>query len=359
MSLHPPSELPHLTRLGKDKAVEGAITCLALAHNEANIIGPFLEHYRALGPVSFVIVDDHSTDGTREFLEAQDDVTIYQPKPGSSYARDKRAWRSEILDSCAHGKWCLVPDIDEHLVYRGMERTPLPEFIAGLEEEGAEALFCIMVDMYADRPLAEHVFEGGSLEELRRAFPLFDRLEGWNYRFIMPERKYRKRFPTPQRHVSGGLYERLISTHRRKPGPLRRFFLIRYADLSTPLNLSEKEYRMNALARRILRPFHPGPKRTLDLTKLALIRWKAGMRFAGGAHVVDRELRLSERRGVLLHYKFTRGDNGIRYLVERGQHARAGAYYSGLLSEKVLHRSPVGAPTTAFRGEASLGELLR
>ncbi len=356
MSLHP-SELPHLTRLGKDKSVEGAITCLALAHNEANIIGPFLEHYRALGPVSFVIVDDHSTDGTREFLEAQDDVTIYQPKPGSSYARDKRAWRSEILDSCADGKWCLVPDIDEHLVYRGMERTPLPEFIAGLEEEGAEALFCIMVDMYADRPLAKHVFEGGSLKELRQAFPLFDRLEGWNYRFVMGPSRYRKKFPTPPRMVTGGMMERLFAKPDAQPGLFGKYLLLRYGDLSTGHELSKASLAMNYLARRILRRSMPQP--VLDLGKLALIRWQGGMQFNGGAHAVDRGLHLSEQRGALLHYRFTRGLDGIRYIARRGQHAKAGAYYSGLLSEKVLHRSPVGAPTTAFRGEASLGALLR
>ena len=354
-----PGQLPHLSRRGPSRLRKDAIPCLALAHNEANIIGPFLEHYRALGPVSFIIVDDHSTDGTREFLEAQPDVTIYQPVPGSTYARDKRAWRSEILDACADGRWCLAPDIDEHLVWRGMANTSLPELIGALEEEGAEALLCIMVDMYADKPLAEHVFPGGTLADLRQAFPLFDRLEGWNYRFIMTGRKSRKKFPTPQRYVSGGLYERLISTYHRKPAPLQRFFLARYADLSTSQNLTGREYMINLLARRFLRPFHAGPRRNLNLTKLTLIRWRKGMQFFGGAHSVNRRLQLSERRGALLHYRFTRGGRGLRYLAERGQHARGGAYYRQLLDDEGLARSPVGEASTGFRDDASLGPLLR
>ena len=48
----------------------GGMPLVALAHNEANLIAPFLAHYRAMGPVHFVIVDDHSTDGTRDLLMA-------------------------------------------------------------------------------------------------------------------------------------------------------------------------------------------------------------------------------------------------------------------------------------------------
>ena len=349
-----PAEFLHLSRVGQSKPVESTTLCLALAHNEANVIGEFLDHYRSLGPVSFAIVDDHSTDGTREILEAQPDVTIYQPKEGSTYARDKRAWRSEILDACADGKWCLAPDIDEHLVYKDMGNTPLPALIAQLEAEGAEALFCIMVDMYADKPLAEHEFVGGGL---RKAFPLFDRLEGQNYRFLMAPRNFRKRYPTPLRYVSGGMYERLF--RRNRIGPMQYFFLKRYADLSTPMNLSWQEHLMNAVGKRLLRDLRKGPSRSLDLSKLALIKWRAGMQFSGGTHAVSRKLRLSERRGALLHYKFTRGAAGIRYNTARGQHAGGGVYYKGFSRNSLLLKSPADPVTTTYNNETSLGALLR
>ena len=57
---------------------------VALAHNEANLIQPFLAHYRALGPTHFIIVDDHSTDGTRAMLEGQPAVTLLRPVPGTT-----------------------------------------------------------------------------------------------------------------------------------------------------------------------------------------------------------------------------------------------------------------------------------
>jgi len=317
-----------------------SIPCLALAHDEANIIGEFLDHYRALGPVSFIIVDDHSTDGTRAFLEAQPDVTIYQPKPGSTYSRDKRAWRSEILDACADGRWCLVPDIDEHLVYKGMKNTPLPTLIAELE---------------ADKPLAEHVFKGGSLRE---AFPLFDRLEEQNYRFLMHPSRFLEKYPTPTRFVTGGMVERLFSDPTNKPpSPLARYFLMRCADLTTLHNLARSGRMMNRLARILLKrhlpPLH------LDLAKLALIRWRRGMQFSGGPHATNRPLRLSEKRGVMLHYRFTRGAEGIRYLARRGQHAKDGAYYQRFLQGKTLCMSPAGTVTSRYVDETSLGDLLR
>ncbi len=350
-----PAQLPHLTRLGPARSATGTIPCLALAHNEANIIGAFLDHYRALGPVSFIIVDDHSTDGTREFLQSQPDVTLYQPQPGSTYARDKRAWRSEILDACADGRWCLVPDIDEHLVYRDMANTPLPSLIAELEREGAGALFCVMIDMYADKPLAEHEFKGGSLRE---AFPFFDRLEEQNYRFLMPSSRFSRKFPTPPRFVTGGLVERLFSApNNRLPPPLLRDFLKRYVDLSTPHNPSPSEHLMNRLARNILKWYLP--PLPLDLAKLTLLRWQKGMQFSGGPHATNRPIRLSEKRGVVLHYRFTRGAEGIRYLARRGQHAKGGAYYARFLDEKMLCLSPRGSVTSAYTGEASLGDLLR
>ena len=351
-----PANLQHLSRLGGPaRSATGTIPCLALAHNEANIIGAFLDHYRALGPVSFIIVDDHSTDGTREFLQSQPDVTLYQPRPGSTYSRDKRAWRSEILDACADGRWCLVSDIDEHLVYRDMANTPLQSLIAELEREGAEALLCVMVDMYADKPLAEHEFKGGSLRE---AFPLFDRIEKQNYRFLMPPSRFAEKYPTPPRFVTGGLVERLFSDPNKKPPtPLARYFLKRYADLSTPHNLSTSGRMMNRLARILLK--NHLPPLPLDLTKLALLRWHKGMQFSGGSHATNRPMRLSEKRGVMLHYRFTRGAEGIRYLAERGQHAEGGAYYARFLDEKMTSRSPAGPLTSTYGGETSLGDLLR
>jgi hypothetical protein len=153
---------PQYLDLASEEKFDGAaMPCVALCHNERNILKDFLEHYRSLAKIAFLIVDDRSTDGSREFLLQQPDVTLFQPIPGSTYREHKRYWRQELLDAYSDGKWCLAPDIDEHFVYLGMENKPLPDLITEIEREGAEAMCAFMLDMYADKPLADHVYSGG------------------------------------------------------------------------------------------------------------------------------------------------------------------------------------------------------
>src|SRR5690606_9889559 len=88
----------HLQLVSEPPPPDYRLPCVALAHNEKHIFPEFLTHYRSLGVDRFFIVDDHSTDGSRAFLEAQPDVIIFEPIKGSSYSRDKRHWRAELLD---------------------------------------------------------------------------------------------------------------------------------------------------------------------------------------------------------------------------------------------------------------------
>ncbi len=71
---------------GKDKTRRGIVSCVALAHNESNILPAFLRHYRRLGSFNFLIVDDNSTDSTTDYLRTQSDVTLFRPIDGSTYS---------------------------------------------------------------------------------------------------------------------------------------------------------------------------------------------------------------------------------------------------------------------------------
>lgn len=72
-------DLPHLSLLSPLRG-EHRLACVALTHNEMRILPEFLAHYRRLGVDRFFLVDDHSTDGSRDYLMAQDDVTLYEPR---------------------------------------------------------------------------------------------------------------------------------------------------------------------------------------------------------------------------------------------------------------------------------------
>ena len=122
-----------LTLISDVRITTDSILCVALCHNESNILQDFLEHYRTLGKVSFLIVDDRSTDGSREILLGQSDVTLFEPVDGSTYQEHKRYWRQQLLDYYGQDRWCLVPDIDEHFVYLGMESKPLSSLINDIE----------------------------------------------------------------------------------------------------------------------------------------------------------------------------------------------------------------------------------
>ncbi len=316
----------HLDLAGPDRTAAGAVLVMALVHDEANLVPSFLDHYRAFGDVTFLIVDDRSSDGTGALLAAQPDVTVLHPRDGSTYSADKREWRGQALDRVAGGRWCLVPDIDEHLVWAGWPQRGFGALIESLEAEGGEALYATMVDMYADAPLAEHVYGGG---DLRAAFPFFDdpRKDPAGIWMERAARAFLRDWPTPRMMVRGGMRQRLF----QEAAPLPRLRLARRAfrawDHDPQGRAAVAWVTMTRAFTRVRRARQP-----LNLTKVPLLRWRAGTRFSGGAHAIRPAYRLARERAALLHYPITRGMAGIEYVVARGQHVDGGSYYRSLLA---------------------------
>ena len=137
-------------------------TVACIVHDEMYFLPAFLAHYRRLGADRFVILDDRSTDGTAEYLGRQPDVMVvgsplryfeevdYAPE-AKARVRELRAvrlWRDQLMDQFCTGQWALAVDPDEFLAIPGDD---LPAFLAGLEAEGAEAAWGVMVDMYPEK----------------------------------------------------------------------------------------------------------------------------------------------------------------------------------------------------------------
>ncbi|MFM7275760.1 MAG: glycosyltransferase family 2 protein, partial [Gammaproteobacteria bacterium] len=108
----------------------------------------FLAHYRALGVPHFAFIDNGSSDGTRALLASQPDVTLFHAPGNYRDAAFGVAWQQAVLSRFCVGRWVLLVDADEFLVYPGCESTALPAFIAGRESRGADAIFTDLVDMY-------------------------------------------------------------------------------------------------------------------------------------------------------------------------------------------------------------------
>ncbi len=331
---------------------------VALAHNEANLIQPFLAHYRALGPTHFIIVDDHSTDGTRAMLEGQPDVTLLRPVPGSTYAEHKLAWRREILDRHAAGRWVLLPDLDEHFVFAGMETQPLAAYLAALDAEGAEAVLTVMIDMYADRPLRDHVYPQDASQTLLQAFPCFDGpgAAPYGYHFLYGSAKARRAAATPPLLVHGGLRDRLFRVPGLRPSGLALAMLDRVAGLDGAVTPRGAALLKHRLSRRLTRGFFKG---ALEMQKLGLCRWRPGTSFVG-AHRLREPYRMSESIAAFLHFKFTRGTAGLEYTAARGQHFAGARHYVEMLdSAEILARSPVFEGSRRYEGSHSLKGILR
>jgi len=60
---------------------------------------------------------------------------------------------------------------------------------------------------------------------------------------------------------------------------------------------------------------------------------------------------LSLEHGVLMHFALTRGTEGIRYIVERGQHAFQADYYRAM--SEYSHINPVYSGTSSYFGTPS------
>jgi hypothetical protein len=126
----------------------GAIVLVACVRDEMIRIGQFLDHYRRIGVDHFAIVDNGSEDGTAEWLEQQVDVSLYRTSQSFGGGRGW-AWIETLLERHAAGRWCLVADADELLVYPGYPDRSLRDVIAYHEANGFTAMASVMLDMYA------------------------------------------------------------------------------------------------------------------------------------------------------------------------------------------------------------------
>ncbi|MGI9513256.1 MAG: glycosyltransferase family 2 protein [Anderseniella sp.] len=241
--------------------LQRGIVCLGVMKNESLRIADFLSHYRKLGVSGFVLIDNGSSDGTLEYAIEQPDCGVLSTNhsyPASGFGSQ---WINAAIDRYGlRGRWQVVADLDELLVYDQCEKYKLPELARLLETAGLNALPCLMLDMYDDGD-AEHgeYVAGGSMID---AAPMFD---ATGYRRDPSLIKSLR--PATALAIAGGPRARTMFDHADKASML---------------------------------PY---------LHKVPLMKWNsgAGMRTS---HEVDPMIRnTSPLRGALLHFKFLNNSN--------------------------------------------------
>ena len=139
----------------------GAILAAMTVRNEATRLPFFLEHHRRLGVAHFLVVDNGSDDGTRDYLAAQADVSLWSTQASYRLSRFGVDWLTWLQIRHAHGHWCLTLDADEIFIYPYHDTRDLRALAGWLERQGQASFGALMLDMYPKGPLAEQSHASG------------------------------------------------------------------------------------------------------------------------------------------------------------------------------------------------------
>jgi hypothetical protein len=174
------------------------ILLFATVRNERIRLPYFLEYYRKLGVDHFLIVDNASDDGSREYLAAQPDVSVWTTSAGYRQARYGMDWLMHLLRRHGSGNWCLTVDVDEFLVFPFCETRPMRALTDWLDNGGVRSFGAMMLDMYPKGPM-----HGQPYREGQNPFEIAQYFDSGNYTI-------RRNWPYQNLWIQGGPRARLF-----------------------------------------------------------------------------------------------------------------------------------------------------
>jgi hypothetical protein len=147
------------------------IILLCCLRNERIRLPFFLRYYRDLGVEKFFIVDNDSTDGSREYLADQPDVSLWTTKGSYKRSRFGVDWLTHLQRRYCHDHWCLTVDVDEFFVYPFCETRPLRALTDWLDASAVRSFSAMMLDMYPKGSIiAQPYHEGQNPFEIAQWF---------------------------------------------------------------------------------------------------------------------------------------------------------------------------------------------
>ena len=129
--------------------------------NERLRLPYFLKYYRDMGVNHFIIVDNDSDDGSREYLAQQPDVSLWHSADSYKRARFGMDWLNWLLLRYGHNHWCLVVDADEFFVYPFCDTRPLRALTDWLDSSSIKSFSAMLLDMYPKGPFIESNYSEG------------------------------------------------------------------------------------------------------------------------------------------------------------------------------------------------------
>lgn len=234
----------------------GDVLAFTVLRNEALRLPYFLDYYRRQGVDHFLIVDNGSDDGSREYLADQPDVSLWSTRASYRRAHFGTDWLNGLLMRFGPGHWTLTVDIDEFFVYPFCETRPIRALTDWLDSSEVRAFGAMVIDMYPKGPIEETPYRAG-----QNPFEIAEWFDSGNYT-IERNPKYRNLW------IQGGPRARLFFADR--------------------------------------------PERAPALNKIPLVRWERGYVYISSTHMllprglnlVYDELGGEKASGALLHAKF-------------------------------------------------------
>ena len=228
---------------------------ISTLRNEAIRLPWFLDYYRRLGIVHFLMIDNGSTDGSAEMLAAQPDVSLWRTDASYRRANFGVDWVNWLATCYAAGRWVLCVDPDEFLVYPHCDTRSLPALTRWLEQQGRESFGTLLLDMYGQGTVAETRYRPG--QDPLEVAPWYD---AQNY-VVERHNRYNNLW------IQGGPRQRVV--------------------------------------------FAQDPAKAPALNKIPLVKWRKGFAFVTSTHnLLPQRLNHTYGRegavtsGALLHFKF-------------------------------------------------------
>jgi hypothetical protein len=116
--------------------------------NERIRLPYFLKYYRSMGVRHFLMVDNGSDDGSREYLQTQADVSLWTTSASYKRSRFGVDWLNWLQSSYGHNHWTLVVDVDEFFIYPFCDTRPIQALTDWLDTSAIRSFGAMLVDMY-------------------------------------------------------------------------------------------------------------------------------------------------------------------------------------------------------------------
>ena len=259
----------------------GDILLFSTLRNENIRLPYFLSYYRDMGISHFLMVDNDSDDGGREYLGKQEDVSLWTTKASYKKAGFGVDWLNRLQRKYGHDHWTLVVDPDELFIYPFCDTRPIKALTDWLDAMQVRSFGAMLLDMYPrDGFDAQPYKPGQNPIEISRWF------DPGNYTIT-------------KNKLTGNLWI--------QGGPRARVF------------------------------FHDRPKHAPALNKIPLVKWHKNYTYISSTHtLLPRGLNLvydewgGERAsGVLLHTKFLN-----MFSEKADEELRRQQHYSGSIEYK-------------------------